>query len=178
MQFHGPHKSGFPPGARQNVPEGLNPSAPQPTAVSLRALSLACSLAAIAALAVPAAVATEPCLPGLRAYTDGDGSITLSWPPVANATAYQVMERPEGGDFTPLSPQAPAGASSFTYVPQVAADSYTFVVVALHGGSNPIGTFCEAVVARIPFFPTWTGAVAGLGGALAGVSFLMRRRPA
>ncbi|HUR64411.1 MAG TPA: hypothetical protein VM241_08015 [Candidatus Thermoplasmatota archaeon] len=145
--------------------------------MSLRAL-LACSLAAAAVLAVPAAVATqEPCLPGLRAYTDGDGSITLSWPPVANATAYQVMERPEGGDFTPLSPQAPAGASSFTYVPQVAADSYTFVVVALHGGSNPIATFCEAVVARIPFFPTWTGAVAGLGGALAGVSFLLRRRP-
>jgi hypothetical protein len=142
-----------------------------------RALSLAALALLAALLAAPPAAAQERCIPGLEATSNQDGSITLRWPPLPNATAYQVLVRPQGGGFTPLSPQVPPSASSFTYQPAVAADSYEFAVVALRGGSNQIGSYCHAVVARVPFFPTWTASVLGLGGALGGVSLLARRRP-
>lgn len=142
--------------------------------MSLRALSLAaCTIGLLALL--PAAATGDACLPGLSAYAD-NGSVTLTWPDVADATAYQVAVRPAGGDFAPLSPQVPASGHSFTYTPAVPADSYEFGVVALHGGSNPIGSFCTVTVTRIPFFPTWTASVVGLVGALGTASFILGRR--
>ncbi|HEX2065361.1 MAG TPA: fibronectin type III domain-containing protein [Candidatus Thermoplasmatota archaeon] len=143
--------------------------------MSLRALSLA-SLAL--ALLSPAAAAQGACIPGLAAYRDDDGSFTLSWPPVEGATGYQVLVRPAGGEFTPLSPQVAPPGNTFTHQPPGDEDTYEFAVMALHGEGGEMEAYCHVVVARIPFFPTWTGTVLGLGGALACVSFVLRRRGA
>lgn len=131
------------------------------------------------ALALPAAAGDTSgqetaCLPGLRAYTQDGGSITLVWPPVANATAYQVVVKPAGGDFTPLTPQATAGSESYLYTPPVPAESYEFALVAILPGTHPL-PYCHTTVARVPFFPAWTATVLGLVVGLGGVSLLLRR---
>jgi hypothetical protein len=119
------------------------------------ALSLA--LLALPGLAQP--TGTDPCLPALGLQDNGDGSFTLAWQAIANATAYQVAVRQGEGDWVPLTPQVPPSATQFTYQGQ-AGVTYHFSVVALHGGSNPIVTFCTVSNAsEAPPCPTGLRAV-------------------
>ncbi|HUR61787.1 MAG TPA: hypothetical protein VM286_05420 [Candidatus Thermoplasmatota archaeon] len=145
--------------------------------MSLRAPSLMLGLLALLASPAVAAQSAPACLPGLAASTGEDGAIALTWPAVANATAYQVLVRAGAeAEFTPLAPQATAAAHAYTFVPAGPGDSFEFAVVALAGGSQQLGSYCHATVTRIPFFPTWIASIVGLVGALGGVSLVLRRK--
>jgi hypothetical protein len=127
------------------------------------ALPAVLSLLALASLPAAAQGNPEPCLPALTMADNGDGTFTLTWLAIDNATAYQVLVRPAGGDWTPLSPQVPPSSTTFTYQGQ-AGGVYHFAVVALHGGSTPIVTFCTVSNAPEPPCPTGLTAARVEGG--------------
>lgn len=140
-------------------------------------------LAAVAALSFAGAtVATQPesCTPGLTATPNADGSILLQWPAVANATAYQLVVRAQGGEWNPVTPQATAGSTALTYSATVGGTTYDFALVALQGGSNPIASFCPVQATalsqtQVPFLAGPAMALAVLGAVGAVGVILMRR---
>ncbi|MHB8604044.1 MAG: fibronectin type III domain-containing protein [Thermoplasmatota archaeon] len=140
-------------------------------------------MGALLALLLPALLGSNAgsveirCMPGLLAHANADGSITLSWPPLANITAWQVIVREDGGTWYPITPQVTAGADSYTYSASVAGHSYEFSVVALLGPSQQYGEFCHAFIDAIPFFPSAGAFALGTVGALGGVLLVFRRKP-
>ncbi|MCA1813395.1 MAG: hypothetical protein LC624_05530 [Halobacteriales archaeon] len=117
------------------------------------------------ARAGPAAAAQQRCIDTLTATANADGSITLAWTSLPNVTGYQVIVG-VGGSFTPLTPQVPPSATTFTYTGSTPGTTSTFAVVAMNSGTGQqVGNYCQVEVTSVPFFPGVLGlALAGLGG--------------
>lgn len=115
------------------------------------------------------------CRVGLAAGANGDASITLTWPSVAGATAYQVVVRANGADWTPLAPQVPPSATVFTDSGSVSGRTYSFVVVPMSGPSQQMTSSCPVTVTAIPFVPSPLVAALALPGAVGAFALLRRR---
>lgn len=115
----------------------------------LTILLAALALPALALVTLGSATEVPACLPGLTATPLNAGAITLAWPGVAGASAYQVLFRTPTTDWFPITPQVPAGSTVYTLNDVQAGVPYDFAVAAVDHG-RVLATYCTVSATYAP----------------------------